>query len=59
MRTLSNTSSAVSEDSQPVFFRARPTLKPGVPFSTMKPVNLSPSTLANTTNTSAKAALVM
>jgi hypothetical protein len=35
MRTLSNTSSAVSEDSQPVFFSARPTLNPGVPFSTM------------------------
>jgi hypothetical protein len=32
---LSSTSSAVSLDSQPVFFSARPTEKPGVPFSTM------------------------
>ena len=35
MRTLSRTSSAVSDDSQPVFLSARPTEKPGVPFSTM------------------------
>ena len=35
MRTLSSTNSAVSEDNQPVLFNARPTLKPGVPFSTM------------------------
>ena len=35
MRTLSNTSSAVSDDSQPDFFSARPTVNPGVPFSTM------------------------
>jgi hypothetical protein len=34
-RTLSSTSSAVSDDSQPDFFSARPTVKPGVPFSTM------------------------
>src|SRR5512133_762152 len=35
MRTLSRMSSAVSDESQPVFFSARPTEKPGVPFSTM------------------------
>ena len=35
MRQSSNTSSAVSEERQPVLSSARPTLKPGVPFSTM------------------------
>ena len=35
MRQSSKTSSAVSEESQPCFFSARPTRKPGVPFSTM------------------------
>ena len=35
MRQLSNTSSAVSELSQPVLSSVRPTVKPGVPFSTM------------------------
>ena len=35
MRQSSNTSSAVSDESQPVLSSARPTRKPGVPFSTM------------------------
>ena len=35
MRQFSNTSSAVSELSQPDLSSARPTRKPGVPFSTM------------------------
>ena len=35
MRTLSRTSSAVSDDNQPDLSSARPTVKPGVPFSTM------------------------
>jgi hypothetical protein len=37
-RQSSNTSSAVSELRQPVLSSARPTLKPGVPFSTMNMV---------------------
>ena len=35
IRQSSKISSAVSEDSQPVFFSARPTRNPGVPLSTM------------------------
>ncbi len=35
MRQSSRTSSAVSDDSQPDLSSARPTVKPGVPFSTM------------------------
>src|SRR5438876_1190987 len=35
MRQSANTSSAVSLESQPCFFRGRATVKPGVPFSTM------------------------
>ena len=43
----------------PILCSSGPTVNPGVPLSTMKPVNCSPSTLAKTMNTSAKPALVM
>ena len=43
----------------PILCSSGPTVSPGVPRSTTKAVNCSPSTLAKTTNTSAKAALVM
>jgi len=63
-RQFSNTSSAVSEASQPCFFSARPTRRPGVPRSTAKmemprePLACG-SVLAATNSRSASTPLVM
>ena len=43
----------------PILCSSSPKVRPGVPRSTMNALNLSPSTLANTVNTSAKPALVI
>ena len=43
----------------PIFFSSAPTVNPGVPRSTMKQENFSPSTLAKTMYTSAKPPLVI
>ena len=43
----------------PIFFSSAPAEKPGVPRSTMKQENFSPSILAKTTKTSAKPPLVI
>ena len=59
MRASSRYSGQVDEPRMPILCSSGPTVNPGVPRSTMKPVNCSPSTLANTMNTSANAALVM
>jgi len=58
-RASSKYSGHVDEPRMPILCSSGPTVNPGVSRSTMKPVNFSPFTLANTTNTSAKAALVM
>ena len=56
---FSRNSDAVEEPRIPILCSSWPTVKPGVARSTMKAVCCSPSTLANTVNTSAKAAFEM
>ena len=49
----------VEEPLIPIFFSSGPWVNPSVPRSTMNPVNLSPSTLANTVYTWANPPLVI
>ena len=59
MRTLSRVSARVELPLMPSLCSSAPVLKPASVFSTMKALNFRPSTLAKTTKTSAKPALVI
>ena len=46
LRVLQGSGAGVDEPLMPVFFSSAPRLTPGIPFSMMKAVKCSPSTLA-------------
>ena len=56
---FSKKSGTVELPRMPILFSSAPTEKPGVPRSTMNAENSSPSTFANTVNTSAKPPFVI